>query len=203
MPVEITDADEISRCIIFDRAFEQEMHVDHLLWRFESKTDDGVYHESAILRRLAPLQEDVHRIGCQIAAAQNERKPHRPGPKRRYYCGFRTAAYRTLPKEGEGFRVAFIHDEKGDVAHVDVALTVTVEGKNARATCRTDAGLSLAEQFGKPSAHRCECDEGDEHHPFSLWGEGCLTDGLRDRWPALVLTDGEQEAGEDDIARLF
>lgn len=189
MCVEIDDADEISRCIIFDRAFEDDLHVDALLWRFESKDDDGVYHESAVLRRLAPEEADVHRIGCGIAAAQNARKKEpEPGPRRRYYCGFRTASYASLPSEGEGFIIAITNmPEGGEDAHVDVALTVTAESKNARAVSRTDAGLALAEQFGPPAPHRCECDIADDLHPFSRWGAECLLSGLRDRWPSVQL----------------
>lgn len=201
MPVEITGADEISRCIIFDRAFDQDLHVDALLWRFESKTPDGVYHESAVLRRLAPQADDVHRIGCAIAATQNARKKEpEPGRKRRYYCGFRTASYASLPKAGEGFIVALTNvPEGGEDAHVDVAVTITAEGSNARANCRTNAGLALAEHFGPPASHRCECDLTDEHHPIALWGEDCLLVGLKDRWPSLTLNqDSDQPAAEDD-----
>jgi hypothetical protein len=47
----------------------------------------------------------VHRIGCKIAASQNERAGHPPpGPKRRYYCGFRSASYASLPNLGDGYQ---------------------------------------------------------------------------------------------------
>lgn len=202
MPVEITDADEISRCIIFDRAFDQDLHVDALLWRFESKKPDGMYHESAVLPRLAPQAEDVHRIGCAIAATQNARKGEPElGPKRRYYCGFRTASYASLPKAGEGFLVAITSvPEGGEDAHVDVAVMITAEGSNARANCRTNAGLALAEHFGPPASHRCECDVGDEHHPYARWGDDCLIAGLKDRWPGLTLSQADAlRTIEDDL----
>ena len=199
MPVEITDADEISRCIIFDRAFDNDLHVDEMLWRFGQTMPDGASHESAVLRRLAPLAEDVHRIGCGIAAAQNARKQEpQPGPTRRYYCGFRTASYASLPKVGEGYHIRFTNDgEDGEDAHVDVALTVTVDGKSAKANTRTNAGLALAEHFGPPAPHRCLCDEADECHPFSLWGEDCLISGLRDRWPGLQLPQNAIQEAPD------
>ncbi|KGB51730.1 hypothetical protein FG91_04094 [Sphingopyxis sp. LC81] len=198
MAVEITDADEISRCIIFDRAFQDEIHVDEYLWRFDGKSPEGVYRESAVLRRLAPTPDDVHRIGCGIAAIQNERKQQPTGPSRRYYCGFRTAPYVALPKAGEGFFIIFTADGEGDAAHVDVALNVTVDGRNARANCRTNAGLALAEHFGPPAPHRCECDVGDGNHPFSLWGEQCLYGGLRDKWPQLHLVDNSPPTDQPD-----
>ncbi len=189
MPEVITDADEISRCIIFNRAFKDDIHVDGYLWRFDNSDDDGISHESAVLRRLAPDPPHVHNIGCEIAAEQNERRQTPPGPKRRYYCGFRTASYASLPKSGENYEVTFTVDGEGHDAHVDVALKILVDGKSARAVCRTNAGLELAEQFGLPAPHRCECDAGDDHHPFGRWGDDCLTDGLKDRWADLVVTD--------------
>lgn len=208
MLAEITDADEISRCIIFDRAFDHELHIDALLWRFESKDEAGIYHESAVLRRLAPLPDDVHRVGCGIAAQQNERKKQPPpGPTRRYYCGFRTASVASLPTDGEGFEVLLSNiPEGGEESHVDVALIVTVDGKSARANCRTNAGLALAEHFGPPAPHCCECDDQDEHHPLALWGEECLFGGLQDRWPAVLFpTDDDLQIlnGEVDQPDLL
>ena len=187
MPVEINDSDEISRCIIYARAFEQGIHVDELLWLFGQTRDDGASHESAVLRRLAPNSEDVHEIGCGIAAVQNARKPIPVGsPDRRYYCGFRTASIASLPKEGDGYRIEFTNDgEDGLEAHVDVALTIMVEGKSAKATRRTDAGLALAEHFGPPEPHRCECDIKDPNHPFELLGPECLTLGLQKKWSSI------------------
>lgn len=195
MPVEIDDSDEISRCIIYDRAFDQDIHVDEKLWIFGRADSDNLSHESAVLRRFAPQADDVHQIGCNIAEHQNERndQPER-GPKRRYYCGFRTAPFASLPKGGEGFEILIRHDpEDGVKAHVDVALRVTVEGKNARAGCRTEAGLALAEQFGPPAGHQCECDNDDDHHPIALWGLCCLTGGLSGRWHGIMVDDSVDE----------
>ncbi|MGQ3100234.1 MAG: hypothetical protein ACT6RX_04285 [Sphingopyxis solisilvae] len=208
MILNIDHSDEISRCIIYDRAFEHDLHVDAFLWRFESKSDDGVYHESAVLRRLAPDGSDVHKIGCSIAATQNFRKSEpQPGPSRRYYCGFRTAAVASLPCSGEGYLVVLTHlPEDGEHAHVDVALHLTVEGRSARATCRTNAGLALAEQFGPPASHCCECDATDEYHPLALWGDECLFSGLRDRWSDLKLCDNQviaDDAGYENQLKLI
>ncbi len=189
MSDDLLDDDETARCIIHDRAFDQNIHVDALLWRFESTKADGASHESAVLRRLAPTDEEVHHIGCGIAASQNQRKGNPPpGKNRRYYCGFRTAKYIALPKEGNGYKVSITNvPEDGENAHVDVALTVLVEGKSARATRRTDAGLALAEHFGPPTPYRCQADLDDNQHPFAIWGVTCLTAGLTDRWPDRVL----------------
>lgn len=185
--MEITGGDELSRCIIFDRAFDGEVHSDELLWRFEKTKDDGASHESAILRRLAPEPSDVHRIGCGIAALQNSRKNEPPpGPTRRYYCGFRSASVSSLPTEGPDFTLVYRNvPEGGEAAHVDVALFVTAEGVNARANRRTIAGIALAEVFGPPEPHVCDCDSHDHNHPIVKRGPSCLTSGLRDRWPTL------------------
>lgn len=198
--VDLTDADEVCRCIIFDRAFQANLHVDEFLWRFGQTKDDGAAHESAVLRRFAPEADDVHRIGCSIAAAQNVRAGEpESGIKRRYYCGFRSATYASLPKEGDGYQIQITHSpEGGEEAHLDVALIYLVEGRSARANCRTEAGLALAEQFGPPAPHRCKTDESDDQHPFSLLGERCLTSGLRDRWDRLILDDYLDDESQDD-----
>lgn len=147
-----------------------------------------------MLRRLAPEAADVHRIGCAIAASQNERKQNPPpGPARRYYCGFRTASVASLPREGDGYAIAYSNiPEGGEEAHVDVALTIFVEGKNAKALRRTDAGLALAEQFGPPAPHRCDCDAEDHQHPFDVFGEDCLVSNLPHRWSSI---DGGSDQG--------
>ncbi len=192
MPVSIEEGDEISRCIIYDRAFNENIHVNSHLWQFGASRADGTYHESAVLRSFAPRAADVHQIGCNIAAVQNERKKNPPpGRKRRYYCGFRTAPFCALPTSGEGFAIRITHAPEGDVeAHVDVELEIFLEDKHARANCRTEAGLALAEQFGEPVAHRCECDTHDDQHPLALWGPQCLIGGLRKEEADLLLEDG-------------
>ncbi len=176
----LQEDDVLSRCIIYDRAFQDDVHVDSLLMRFDSGADDdGIYHESCFLKRLLPRDEDVHQLGCEMAAAQNRRKNEpEPGPKRRYYCGFRNARISDLQLEGPNFSVTLTLDgENGQPAHVDVALKISVAGKSARATVRTLAGMTLAEAFGEASEHICECDAGDQHHPLSR-DRDCLRRGL-------------------------
>ncbi|WP_126665522.1 hypothetical protein [Croceibacterium ferulae] len=199
MTVEINDGDELARCIIFDRAFENDIHVDELLWQFGATKADGASHESAVLRRLAPYPEDVHRIGCRIAAFQNERKGNPPpGPGRRYYCGFREASFASLPKGGDGYRIEYLNvPENGEKAHVDVALYILVEGRSAKAVRRTEAGLAIAEHFGPPAPHQCEVDYEDAQHPFALYGRDCLVSGLRDRWPSLSLQENSSVSSSD------
>lgn len=189
MGVEITDDDEVSRCIIFDRFFNQNIHTDALLWQFGAQGDDGATHESGVLRRIASLSQDVHLIGCRIAAIQNEKRSNPPpGPKRRYYCGFRTARVGDLPRTGEHYSLAISNvEEFGEKAHVDFALTISATGKNARATIRTDVGLALAEQFSAPEPHQCECDLPDDQHPLQKFGPDCLIAGLKNRWPDLQI----------------
>jgi hypothetical protein len=172
MPEEILDTDEICRCIIFDRAFQQELHVNEFLWRFDSSRNaSGDYEESGVLRRLAPMDDDVHHFGCGLAAGQNEKNQPESGPKRRYYCGFRVAKFRNLPEDTDKYSISYINDEG---AHVAVILSIKVTSRSARANCRTDAGLALAEQFGPPVPFICDCDANDQNHPINLWGEACL-----------------------------
>lgn len=191
MTIQLVADDRISRCIIFDRAFEDNAHVDELLWRFEGSDANGIYHESAVLRRLAPASTDVHRIGCAIAAGQNVRKQEPPpGRKRRYYCGYRSATFGDLPVTGEGYTVTMSHSpEGGEESHLDVSLSIHVEGRSARAVRRTNAGLALAEHFGPPRPHRCNCDTADDQHPFDLLGADCLISGLAGKWPSLNLSE--------------
>jgi hypothetical protein len=176
MAVALEQDDSVSRCIIYSRFFRENIHTDALLWQFGESKADGASHESGVLRRLAPTDDDVNRIGCSIASSQNDRQGNpAPGPKRRYYCGFRTARYGDLPLQGDGYNLVVTNvPENGEDAHLDFALTITVHGKNARNNCKTDLGLALAEHFGLATAHRCACDLEDQEHPLTKFGEDCL-----------------------------
>jgi hypothetical protein len=176
MPVELVEDDSISRCIIHSRFFNDNVHTDSMLWQFGESKADGASHESGVLRRLAPSDDEVNRIGCSMAAFQNARDCEPPpGPKRRYYCGFRTARYGDLPLESEGYRLVITNiPENGEESHLDFALTITVQGRAPRANRKTDAGLALAEHFSPARPHRCTCDLQDNEHPFSKFGESCL-----------------------------
>jgi hypothetical protein len=173
MPVALVAEDQVSRCIIYPRFFRNNRHIDELLWQFGQSGADGASHESGVLRRLAPADEDVNRIGCSIAALQNTRlgSPPPGSGSRRYYCGFRNARYGDLPLEDDGYKLVVTNvPENGEEAHLDFALTITVDGKTARNNRKTDAGLALAEHFGPITIHRCECDLNDENHPFAVSG---------------------------------
>lgn len=176
MAVEIVPDDLISRCILYARAFDGDLHIDEKLWPFGASGADGASHESGVLRQLATEDAEVHRIGCNIASGQNADKGEPPpGPQRRYYCGFRTARYGDLTLAGDGYYLLVTNiPENGEEAHVDIALFITVQGKNARATRRTVAGLSFAEAFGPAVPYICDCDRADEHHPINKFGEKCL-----------------------------
>ncbi len=189
MGVPITQDDEVSRCIIYDRFFSGNIHLDSHLFIFGQAGSDGAAHESLILRCLAPDDEDVHRAGCRITERQNTRKGQPPsGPDRRYYCGFRNARVSDLELVGDDYVVTLSNiEEYGEVAHVDVALQISVKGKSARGTRRTAAGLALAEAFGPPIPHICPCDALDAEHPIVRLGVECLTSGLRNRWPTLII----------------
>ena len=168
MTIEMDDC--ISRCIIFNKAFRSGIHVDEVLFVFSTRSNDGASHESGVLRRLAPNDTDVHRIGCDIAAAQNARASDPdPGPRRRYYCGFRTAVVANLPVKGEGYAIALaLIEEGGEPSHVDIAVTVSAASKNERATAKTEAGLAMAEAFGPAVEHVCDIDASDDFHPIHL-----------------------------------
>lgn len=187
MAIIIERTDAIARCLIYNRFFPGNIHTDAILFAFGASGEDGRAHESAVLRSLAPEASDVHRIGCKIAAVQNaSRGEPEPGPSRKYYCGFRHAAIGDIQLEGESWRVVLTSaPEHGEDAHVDVALELLTDGRSARAVARTDAGLALAEAFGPPHPHVCACDGEDGEHPLVRLGEGCLTSGLKDRWPDL------------------
>jgi hypothetical protein len=189
MSVEIGESDYLSRCIIYDRFFSGNIHVDKLLFQFGPAKEDGACHESLVLRSLAPTDEEVHMIGCKIASDQNARKGNPPpGPNRKYYCGFRTANVASIVCEGDGYQIELRNvEENGEPSHVDLALRITVDGKSARNTRRLAAGLSLAEAFGPPTPFVCSNDHGDAEHPFEKWGPKCLSDGFQDRWPGIVI----------------
>lgn len=182
--------DLISRCIIYDKAFYGALHTDSRLFIFGETRDDGASHESGVLRRLAPLDADVHEIGCEIASLQNQRKgnPSR-GLKRRYYCGFRTARMSAIPSRGDGYEVRLKLDGDGHPAHVDIALFVSSQDKNERATIKVDAGMAVAEAFGEATPHICESDRGDENHPLIKDPE-CLRRGIP-RLDSLVIGAGD------------
>lgn len=201
----IAATDQVSRCIIYDKAFDKNVHTDDFLWLFGKTMDDGASHESAVMRRLAPTANDVHEIGCGIASVQNTARGEPPaGPKRKYYCGFRTALFGNLPTHGDGYYFTITHSPEGDIySHVDVALTVTVEGRNAKAVRRTDAGLALAEQFGAPVPHVCACDAEDKLHPLSQWGPECLTGPNGGRWPEMFANLTHELPANDDVSITF
>ncbi|MGY4281489.1 hypothetical protein ACVWXO_000709 [Bradyrhizobium sp. LM2.7] len=177
MAAEISDDDHVSRCIVYNKFFRDDIHTDELLWQFGQSDSSGAAHESGVLRSLAPSLDEVHGIGCKIVAIQNERLQN-PAPgdkKRRYYCGCRTARAGDLPKEEEGFTLALsLVEEHGLKAHVDFALTVKGDTKSARAVNRTNAGLALAECFGETEAHVCDCDRDDMMHPIARFGPECV-----------------------------
>ena len=169
--------DLLSRCIIYDKAFERNMHVDARLVVFEASAADGACHVSGVLRRLAPADVDVHRIGCGVAFLQNGRKkpPPLPGRGRKYYCGFRTARVGELPLNGDGYSLRLTLDcENGEPAHVDIALLVFEDNKSARAAIKADAGLAIADAFGPAVEYVCSNDHGDNHHPLIKF-PGCLS----------------------------
>lgn len=179
MTVAVIDGeDEIARCIIFPKAFQAAVHTDEALFVFGQSDASGVSHESGVLCRLAPQDDEIHRIGCGIATHQNDRLQAEPGsPKRRYYCGFRKATAKDVAISGEKFRVDLTLDgEGGEAAHIDIALSVKSDSRSERATIKTEVALVLAEVFGPAVPHVCVIDRDDARHPLRSDPE-CLVRG--------------------------
>jgi hypothetical protein len=191
--------DLIARCLIYPQFFQGSIHVNEKLWEFGKRADDGASHQSAILCRLAPPPDDVHRIGCKIAKAGNDRLGDKLTPeKTRYYCGYRTGKFGEMVLSNEKYKITLtLVEELGEKAHVDVALFVSTDAsKNEQAGLRTAAGIALAEAFTALAVpHRCECDAGDKNHPFDRLGNDCLETGFLGPWQGktLHLTDAAIE----------
>ncbi|WP_232494895.1 hypothetical protein [Novosphingobium kaempferiae] len=181
--------DELARSLVFNRFFPGNIHTDESLWAFGKTRDDDKAHESGLALSLIATEENIHSAGCQIAAAQNaERGEPEPGPKRKYYCGYRKAKVNELPLVGDDYEVSLTIDgEGGNPAHVDVALAYKVDTKHLRAHARTKAGLLLAAAFAPAVPHICECANDDDEHPLVKNGLDCLTTAFADRWPDLNL----------------
>jgi hypothetical protein len=179
MTEEIAAEDEIARCLIFPKAFQNAIHTDEVLLVFGSSGEDGASHESGVLCRLAPTDREIHCMGCGIALRQNERASFATdSPKRRFYCGFRKAIAKDIAIRGDKYSVTLTLDgEGGEAAHVDLALRVESDGKNERATIKAEVALALAEVFGPAVSHICECDLENERHPLKADPE-CLVRGI-------------------------
>ncbi len=173
--MQVLPDDEVSRCIIFKKAFISGIHVDEVLFVFPDSP-----RESGVIRRLASKDSDVHRIGCKIARGQNTRLGNPPpGPKRRYYCGFRTAEVSAMVLSGNDYVISLTHQpEGGEESHVDFEINLAAGlTRNERATTKLEAGLILAEAFGAAVAHICEEDQQDGEHPINR-DPSCLTRGF-------------------------
>ncbi|MEG3169925.1 hypothetical protein U1737_17170 [Sphingomonas sp. LB3N6] len=195
METSLRPDDQIARCLIYPQFFEGSIHVNGKLWEFGKRADDGASHQSAVLCRLAPPPNEVHRVGCKIAKAGNDRLgDNLTAEKKRYYCGYRIAVLDSMVLVGDKYRIELrLQEELGEKAHVDVALFISTDApRNRHAQLRTAAGIALAEAFTSiPVSHRCEVDDGDDNHPFSRLGEDCLEAGLLGPWQgkSLHLTD--------------
>ena len=161
------ESDLISRCIVYAKAFQDNIHINQHLFVFSSAKPDGASHESCVSRVVAITDAEVHAFGCDLAKKQNiDRKEPERGPKRRYYCGFRTSKYGDLRLTGDKYDIVLTLDgENGNRAHIDVALTVQSHDRNERNTIKLDAALHFAAAFGPATPFVCEEDAGDVHHP--------------------------------------
>ncbi|BCA60958.1 hypothetical protein HMP09_0192 [Sphingomonas sp. HMP9] len=212
MAVNIEHSDRIARCLIYPQLFKGNIHANSKLWEFGKREEDGGSHQSAVLRRLAETSAEVHRIGCKIATAQNDNLKERLSPapipldKKRYYCGFRDATVGALLEGTDEYRISIKSlPEFGEEAHVDVGLFIaTGVPKNRHANLRTDAGLALAFHFSPASPHLCECDNGDDNHPFVKIGTDSLPDVLPGPWQGIsVMIAGGVDNSVTELAVGF
>lgn len=173
MTTPIDPSESISRFIIYDTLFEGNVHTDNVLFPVAGEKPDGYYHWSGVLRKIIPIDQDVHNIGCDTAANQNVAKNDPPpGPKRRYYCGFRSATAGDIGIKEDDCVVELINDHNH---HVDIRLKVNLTAKAAKANARTNALMAIAEVFSDPVPHICECDSEDGEHPLTKYGPACLS----------------------------
>lgn len=197
----ILPTDKISRCITFGKFFHNGRATQDLLWKLHPRSgDNGLYRESGVLRSLAVNDDEVHQIGCSIAAGQNLRVRGTKGEKwkpsdQKYYCGFRTALVSEIisiiEMEEQSFKVKLtLLPEKGIESHVDVSVKINLENSDDRALARAEASLALAEAFGPPVPYRCPCDEEDLQHPFERFGCDCLVVSYNDKWTTEELAKG-------------
>jgi len=200
MPVAIQADDIIARCLIYPQLFMGNIQASDKLWEFGQRAADGASHLSAVLKRLAPTNNDIHAFGCRLAKQQNDGLAERlkveepPQDKKRYYCGFKEAQVDKLCITSENYRIVITNvPEHGEDAHVDVALFIS-EGvaKNKFANLRTSAGAALAEAFAKAEPHRCAADEGDQQHPFERLGMECLNADLPGPWQGKTVRLNEE-----------
>lgn len=171
--------DEIVRCVIFPKHFQDAVHTDAAFLSFGPAKEDGASHESGVLCKLHPTDHDVHEVGCRIASHQNTRLEAEVGSlKRRYYCGFRKALAKDVAVVGDDYRVVLTLDgENGEASHIDIALHIQADTKNKRATIKTEVGLVLSERFGPVHPHLCANDVQDANHPVAV-DPTCLTRGI-------------------------
>lgn len=170
----LSDDDVISRCIIYGKAFKGGFHVNDNLFRFDQSP-----RESVVARSVMPRSEDVHEKGCSIAELQNSRtNPPSGDPKKRYYCGFRSARIGDIETKGYSYELVIeLREENGDKSHVHIELLVDEPNKSERNRIKTEAGLDLADSFGPAEEYICKCDCNDDHHPLKI-NPRCLIDGL-------------------------
>ena len=174
---DIPSEEVVARSLLYSVFFDNEMLAESLIFPWGKSAPDGAYHASLAWRRFAPEDEDLHAYGCRLAANQNVRlgEPARGEDRRRYYCGFKQATAGALTIENDFFRTELRHlPEGGEAAHVDLSLTLKMDGKAARANARSEAGLELVGALSPTAPHVCECDLADEFHPISRWGHQCL-----------------------------
>lgn len=196
--VNINMDDTISRCLIYNKFFRNGKAAKDLLWKVHPTSGDGgIYHESGVLRRIATTDQEVHKIGCDIAAFQNSRVIGKKKDKwkqeehQKYYCGFSSGSLEELEFENDYYKIKFtLLPEHGVESHVDVMVEVKGETQDDRDYGRSEASLALAEVFGVPVPYRCECDTNDVLHPFKRFGCDCLVANYKND-----LTDEEYIAG--------
>jgi|CXWL01.1.fsa_nt_gi hypothetical protein len=173
----IKEDDAAARLIFFATAFENDVVRDEQLWRFTNvKTARNRYETSLYLRRMIPVDAEVHEVGCKLAAAQNSSRGNPPPGDitRRYYCGFSDAQIAGLRLSDDRYWTELeLAEQDGIAAHLAFFLQTADGSKKERADWRTEACAKLSAALTPIKLHRCAADLGDGHHPTQRFGVKC------------------------------
>lgn len=177
--------------MIYSQHFSNSQVSELLLFGFQgSRAPDGTKRESAVWRKYARQEEDVHNTGEAMEDAKNARIAEKrekkgidpaapPDDVRLYYCGFLSATAGELRIARDDWYVDILHDIEGGIrSHTTVKLSFVGDAEHdtsARENATTEARRALARALRDPVPHVRARDSNNEHHPINRWGVDCLT----------------------------